>query len=82
MKNNQELYKLFEEEKASSINNFQAHLSSDELEFDEFIKSLERDKMKRIVCKNFGPVDDLVWEETDDLSPQPNEVVIEIKAAH
>ena len=37
--------------------------------------------MKRIVCKNFGPVDDLVWEETDDLSPQPNEVVIEIKAA-
>ena len=37
--------------------------------------------MKRIVCKNFGPVDGLVWEETDDLSPQPNEVVIEIKAA-
>ena len=43
LKNNQELYKLFEEEKASSINNFQAHLSSDELEFDEFIKKFREE---------------------------------------
>ena len=43
LKNNQELYKLFEEEKTNSINNFQAHLSSDELEFDEFIKKFREE---------------------------------------
>ena len=43
LKNNQELCKLFEEEKANSINNFQAHLSSDELEFDEFIKKFREE---------------------------------------
>lgn len=37
--------------------------------------------MKKIVCKEFGPVDDLVWEEGNSFEPLPNEVVIEIKSA-
>ena len=43
LKNNQKFHKLFEEEKAKSINNFQAHLSSDKLEFDEFIKKFREE---------------------------------------
>ena len=37
--------------------------------------------MKKIICKEFGPVDNLVWEDTEDHEPLPNEVVVDIKAA-
>lgn len=37
--------------------------------------------MNKIVCKDFGPVENLVWEHAESLEPQPNEVVIEVKAA-
>ena len=34
--------------------------------------------MKKIICKEFGPVDNLVWEDTEDHEPLPNEVVVDI----
>jgi len=37
--------------------------------------------MKILHCKEYGPVDNLVWEEIDIQEPQDNEVQIEIKAA-
>ena len=37
--------------------------------------------MKALYCKEYGPVDNLVWEEVDSPIPQDNEVLIDIKAA-
>jgi len=37
--------------------------------------------MKAIVCKKFAPVSQLVWEDVDDPTAGPGEVVIDIKAA-
>ena len=37
--------------------------------------------MKILHCKEYGPVDSLVWEEVESPEPQDNEVLIEIKAA-
>jgi len=37
--------------------------------------------MKAILCKEFAPVSELVWEEVPDPVAKPNEVVIDIKAA-
>ncbi|MFL2510925.1 MAG: NADPH:quinone oxidoreductase family protein [Candidatus Neomarinimicrobiota bacterium] len=37
--------------------------------------------MKAILCKEFGPVSDLVWEETADPVAGKGEVVVDIKAA-
>ena len=37
--------------------------------------------MKILHCKEYGPVDNLVWEEVESPEPQDNEVLIDIKAA-
>ena len=37
--------------------------------------------MKILHCKEYGPVDSLVWEEVESPEPQNNEVLIDIKAA-
>ena len=37
--------------------------------------------MKILHCKEYGPVDSLVWEEVESPEPQDNEVLIYIKAA-
>ena len=37
--------------------------------------------MKILHCKEYGPVDSLVWEEIESPEPQDNEVLIDIKAA-
>ena len=37
--------------------------------------------MKILHCKEYGPVDNLVWEEIESPEPQDNEVLIDIKAA-
>ena len=37
--------------------------------------------MKAILCKEFAPVSELVWEDVPDPVAKPNEVVIDIKAA-
>ena len=37
--------------------------------------------MKILHCKEYGPVDNLVWEEIDSPALQDNEVLIDIKAA-
>ena len=37
--------------------------------------------MKILHCKEYGPVDSLVWEEVESSEPQDNEVLIDIKAA-
>ena len=37
--------------------------------------------MKALLCKKFGPVSDLSWEETADPVAGPKDVVIDIKAA-
>tara|TARA_B100000427_G_C15493824_1_gene588887 strand:- start:525 stop:1526 length:1002 start_codon:yes stop_codon:yes gene_type:complete len=37
--------------------------------------------MKAILCKEFAPVSELVWEDTPDPIAKPNEIVIDIKAA-
>ena len=37
--------------------------------------------MKILHCKEYGPVDNLVWEEIDSPVPEDNEVLIDIKAA-
>ena len=37
--------------------------------------------MKILHCKEYGPVDNLVWEEVESPAPQDNEVLIDIKAA-
>ena len=37
--------------------------------------------MKALLCKKFGPVSELSWEETADPVAGPNEIVIDIKAA-
>ena len=37
--------------------------------------------MKALLCKEFGPVSQLSWEETADPIAGPNEIVIDIKAA-
>jgi NADPH2:quinone reductase len=37
--------------------------------------------MKALLCKKFGPVSELSWEETVDPVAGPNEIVIDIKAA-
>ena len=37
--------------------------------------------MKILHCKEYGPVDSLVWEEVESPEPQYNEVLIDIKAA-
>ena len=45
-------------------------------------KTIKKDvMMKALVCKNFGPVDDLVWEEVTDPIPKNGNVVVDIKAA-
>ena len=36
--------------------------------------------MKALLCKDFGPVENLVWEEIPDPTPKDGEVVIDIKA--
>ena len=35
--------------------------------------------MKALLCKEFGPVSQLSWEETADPIAGPNEIVIDIK---
>lgn len=37
--------------------------------------------MRAVVCREFGPPEDLVVEERDDPTPGPGEVVVEVKAA-
>ena len=37
--------------------------------------------MKAILCKEFAPVSELVWEDAPDPVAKPNEIVIDIKAA-
>ena len=37
--------------------------------------------MKTLHCKEFGPVENLVWEEAESPEPGENEVVVSIKAA-
>lgn len=37
--------------------------------------------MKILHCKEYGPVNSLVWEEVESPEPQDNEVLIDIKAA-
>ena len=37
--------------------------------------------MKKLHCKEFGPVDSLVWEEAESPEPGDHEVVVSIKAA-
>ena len=37
--------------------------------------------MKAILCKEFAPISELVWEDVSDPVAGPNEVVIDIKAA-
>ena len=37
--------------------------------------------MKALLCKKFGPVSELSWEETADPVAGPNEIVIDVKAA-
>ena len=37
--------------------------------------------MRILHCKEYGPVDNLVWEEVESPEPQDNEVLIDIKAA-
>ena len=37
--------------------------------------------MKTLHCKEFGPVENLVWEETESPEPGDHEVVVSIKAA-
>jgi NADPH2:quinone reductase len=45
-------------------------------------KTIKKDvMMKALVCKDFGPIDNLVWEEVTDPTPKNSEVVVDIKAA-
>ena len=37
--------------------------------------------MKAVVCKQFGPPEDLILEEVEDPSPGPGQVLIDVKAA-
>ena len=37
--------------------------------------------MKTLHCKEFGPVENLVWEEAESPEPDDHEVVVSIKAA-
>jgi NADPH:quinone reductase len=37
--------------------------------------------MKAVLCKSFGPIDNLTVEEIPDLKPSKNEVVIDVKAS-
>ena len=37
--------------------------------------------MKALLCKDFGPVENLVWEDIPDPTPKDGEVVVDIKAA-
>ena len=37
--------------------------------------------MKTLHCKEFGPVENLVWEEAESPEPGEHEVVVSIKAA-
>ena len=37
--------------------------------------------MKAILCKEFAPISELVWEDVSDPVARPNEVVIDVKAA-
>ena len=37
--------------------------------------------MRAVVCKQFGPPEDLVIEEVEDPRPGPGEILIEIKAS-
>ena len=37
--------------------------------------------MKAILCKEFAPISELVWEDVSDAVARPNEVVIDVKAA-
>ena len=37
--------------------------------------------MKAVLCKKLGPPEDLVLEEVPDLTPQPGQVVVAVKAA-
>ena len=37
--------------------------------------------MKAIICKKFGPVSDLVWEDVDSPVAGKGEVVVDVRAA-
>ena len=37
--------------------------------------------MKILHCKEYGPVENLVWEDIDSPEPGDNEVIVTIKAA-
>ena len=37
--------------------------------------------MKILHCKEYGPVENLVWEDIETPEPEENEVVVSIKAA-
>jgi len=37
--------------------------------------------MKAIICKKFGPVSDLVWEDVDNPVAGKGEVVVDVRAA-
>ena len=37
--------------------------------------------MKILHCKEYGPVENLVWEDVDSPEPGDNEVIVTIKAA-
>ena len=38
--------------------------------------------MKILHCKEYGPVDSLVWEEVESPEPQDNEVLIAVSYTH
>src|SRR5262249_1510711 len=42
---------------------------------------LETPTMRQIVCRTFGPVENLVFEDTPDPEPRPGDVVVAVRAA-
>ncbi|MCK5402230.1 MAG: alcohol dehydrogenase catalytic domain-containing protein, partial [Flavobacteriaceae bacterium] len=36
--------------------------------------------MKAVICKSFGPIDNLIIEEVSDLKPTKGEIIINVKA--
>ena len=37
--------------------------------------------MKALLCKDFGPIENLSWEDVLDPTPKSGQVVVDIKAA-
>ena len=71
----------FDLESNESHKKYLINQKEDNIDFESFLEGFRGELNETLHCKEFGPVENLVWEEAESPEPGEHEVVVSIKAA-